>query len=117
MPIQADNFTADGIINNKVEQKCTEAMDMHFHWLHDQVAQEQFRFYCQPCGMNFADFWMKHYSGAHHTHHARVPKTSQETCGAKKEAATDNWCSCKDVKPGPCTLQSEFASPGFADCY
>ncbi len=32
-PIQTDNSTADGIINSRVQPKCTKAMDMRFHWL------------------------------------------------------------------------------------
>ena len=32
-PIQTDNFTAEGIVNNRVQTKRTKAMDMQFHWL------------------------------------------------------------------------------------
>jgi hypothetical protein len=38
-PIQMDNTTAEGVINNKIQPKCTKAMDMQFHWLHDREAQ------------------------------------------------------------------------------
>ncbi len=31
-PIQTDNTIADGVINNKIQPKCTKAMDKHFHW-------------------------------------------------------------------------------------
>jgi len=34
-PIQTDNTTAEGVINNKIQPKRTKAMDMRFHWLRD----------------------------------------------------------------------------------
>jgi len=32
-PIQTDNTTACGVINNNIQPRCTKAMDMRFHWL------------------------------------------------------------------------------------
>ncbi len=32
MPIQRDNMTAEGVINNKIQPKCTKAMDMRLYW-------------------------------------------------------------------------------------
>ena len=32
-PIQSDNSTAIGVVNNKIQPKRTKAMDMIFHWL------------------------------------------------------------------------------------
>ncbi len=66
MPIQTDNTTAEGVINNKIQSKRTKAMDMHFHWLCDQEAQEQFKIYWQPEGTNLADYFTKHHPPAHH---------------------------------------------------
>jgi hypothetical protein len=34
-PIQTNNTTAEGVINNKIQPKRTKAMDMQFHWLRD----------------------------------------------------------------------------------
>ena len=36
-PVQTDNSTADGIVNLRVQPKCTKAMDMQFHRLRDRV--------------------------------------------------------------------------------
>ncbi len=44
-PIQTDNLTAKGVINNKIQPKQTKAMDMRFHWLSNREAQEQFHIY------------------------------------------------------------------------
>ena len=37
-PIQTDNLTAEGVVNNKIQSKHTKAMDMRFHWLRDREA-------------------------------------------------------------------------------
>jgi hypothetical protein len=65
-PIQTDNAMTDAVINGKVQPKCTKAMDMRFHWLHDRECQQQFEFFWCPGKTNFADYWTKHHSAAHH---------------------------------------------------
>ncbi len=35
-PVQTDNTTAEGVTNKKIQPKCTNAMNMRFHWLHDR---------------------------------------------------------------------------------
>ena len=65
-PIQTDNTTAEGVINNKIQPKRTKAMDMQFHWLHDREVQGQFKIYWRPGGTNLADYFTKHHPPAHH---------------------------------------------------
>ena len=65
-PLQTDNTTAEGVINNKIQPKQTKAMDMRFHWLRDREAQGQFRVYWRPGKMNLADYFTKHHPPAHH---------------------------------------------------
>jgi hypothetical protein len=65
-PIQTDNTTAKGVINNKIQPKRTKAMDMRFHWLRDREAQGQFKIYWRPGGTNLADYFTKHHPPAHH---------------------------------------------------
>jgi hypothetical protein len=65
-PIQTDNTTAEGVINNKIQLKRTKAMDMRFHWLRDREAQGQFKIYWRPGGTNLADYFTKHHLPAHH---------------------------------------------------
>jgi hypothetical protein len=43
-PMQTNNTTALGVMNNNIQPQCTKAMDMRFHWLRDREAQRQFRF-------------------------------------------------------------------------
>jgi hypothetical protein len=40
--LKNDNTTADGIINNTVQQKLSKAMDMRLYWVKDRVEQDQF---------------------------------------------------------------------------
>jgi hypothetical protein len=65
-PLQTDNTTAEGVINNKIQPKRTKAMDMRFHWLRDCEAQGQFRIHWRPGKTNLADYFTKHHPSAHH---------------------------------------------------
>ena len=65
-PIQTDNSTANGVVNNKVQPKRPKPMDTRFHWLRCRMAQKQFRFHWRPGTSNLADYWTKHHSGVHH---------------------------------------------------
>jgi len=65
-PIQTDNSTAAGIINNTVQPKQTKAMDMRFHWLRDRKLRDQLRFYWRPGTLNYADYMTKHHAPTHH---------------------------------------------------
>ena len=65
-PIQTDNTTAEGVINNKIQPRRTKAMDMRFHWLRDRESQDQFKLYWRPGGTNLTDYFTKHHPPAHH---------------------------------------------------
>ena len=65
-PLQTDNTTAEGVINNKIQPKRTKAMDMRFHWLRDREAQGQFRIHWRRGKTNLADYFTKHHPPAHH---------------------------------------------------
>ncbi len=65
-PIQTDNTTAEGVINNKIQPKQTKAMDMRFHWLCNPKAQDQLRIHWRPGKTNLAGYFTKHHPPAHH---------------------------------------------------
>ena len=65
-PVQTDNSTAYGVINNKIQPKATKAMDMRFYWLKDRESVDQFRYYWKPGKTNLADYWTKHHPALHH---------------------------------------------------
>jgi hypothetical protein len=65
-PVACDNSTAAGIMNRKVKQQRSKAMDMRFYWVQDRVDQKQFRIYWAPGRTNLADFPTKHHPPTHH---------------------------------------------------
>ena len=65
-PIQTDNTTALGVVNNTIAPKRTNAMDMRFHWLRDRIVQLQFRHYWMPGPNNKGDYVTKHHAPVHH---------------------------------------------------
>jgi hypothetical protein len=65
-PMQTDNSTAYGVLNNKITSKATKAINICFHWLQCHDAQGQFRFYWRPGSTNLADYWTKHHPASHH---------------------------------------------------
>ena len=56
-PLQTDNSTAEGVINNRIQPKRAKSMDMRFHWLRDRESQQQFRYFWRPGALNLADYW------------------------------------------------------------
>ena len=88
-PLQTDNAMAEGIINKKVQQKRTKAMDMRFHWLRDRECQQQFRFYWRPGKLNYADYWTKHHSAKHHRNVRREYLTPMVTLEYNRQR--ENW--------------------------
>jgi hypothetical protein len=65
-PIQTDNSTPEGVINSKIQPKCTKLMDMRFEWLKEREAKEQFCFYWWLGKTNLANYFTKHHPPAHH---------------------------------------------------
>jgi hypothetical protein len=59
--LKTDNTTADGIINNTVQQKRFKAMDMRFYWVKDRVEQGQFNVGWAPGDTNMGDYFTKHH--------------------------------------------------------
>ena len=65
-PIQTDNSTACGVVNNEIQPKATKAMDMRFYWLKDREARNQFKIYWRKGKLNRGDYVTKHHSPIHH---------------------------------------------------
>jgi hypothetical protein len=65
-PMETDNNTATGYINGTIKRKRTKTMDVHFYWIKDRVKQGQFKIYWGPGFQNFADYFTKQHSTAHH---------------------------------------------------
>ena len=65
-PLQTDNNTASGILNDTVKQKRSKAIDMRFYWLRDRSDQGQFHIFWKPGASNRADYFSKHHPASHH---------------------------------------------------
>jgi hypothetical protein len=64
--LKTGNSTADGIINDKVQQKRSKAMDMILYWVKDRVEQNQFNVGWAPGDTNMGDYFTKHHSLVQH---------------------------------------------------
>jgi hypothetical protein len=64
-PIQTDNTTPLGIVNNNAMKKL-KAMDMKYYWLWDRMSQKQFRHYWAPINKNKGNHVTKHHAPVHH---------------------------------------------------
>jgi hypothetical protein len=65
-PLRTDNSTAFGILNEKIKQKISKAMDMRYHWLTDRGRKKQFDIYWRPGRENLADYHTKHHSAQYY---------------------------------------------------
>jgi hypothetical protein len=75
--IQTDNSTAHGVVTNNIQPRCTNAMDMRFHWLHCPDSQGQFQYYWHP-GLDIqAGYWTKHHCTTHHIKKGLTTLTSK----------------------------------------
>jgi len=68
-PIQTDNSTATGFINDTIIQRRIKMIWMHLHWLRCREAQGQFCFYWDKGTANMADYHTKHHLPAYHIAH------------------------------------------------
>ena len=68
-PIQIDNSTAAGFVNDTIVQRKIKMLWMRLHWLRCRAAQGQFRFYWDRGTMNLADYHTKHHPPAYHLAH------------------------------------------------
>ena len=65
-PIQTDNTTAEGVVNNKIITKTLKSMDLILHWLRCQEAQKQFWFYWDKGLNNWGDYHTKQHPPVYH---------------------------------------------------
>ena len=65
-PMECDNTTTVGIINDTIRQCRSKAMDMRFYCIKDQQKQGQFRLYWASSSTNRGDYFTKHHSPVHH---------------------------------------------------
>jgi hypothetical protein len=78
-PIQTDNTTAAGVVNNTIIPKKSKSMDLRFWWLKCRESQQQFRYYWAPGCNNWGDYSTKHHPPIYHEENrARCAGISKE---------------------------------------
>ena len=68
-PIQTDNSTASGVVNNTIVPRRSKMMDMRLWWLRCRASQDQFRYYWDAGSKNWADYHTKHHPDTYHESH------------------------------------------------
>jgi hypothetical protein len=68
-PIQTDNSTAAGVVNNTIVPCRSKMMDMRFWWLHCRASQDQFQYYWDAGLKNWADYNTKYHPDSYHEAH------------------------------------------------
>ena len=83
-PIQTDNTTAAGVVNNTIIPKKSKSMDLRFWWLKCRESQQQFRYYWVPGRNNWGDYSTKHHPPIYHEENrarcAGISKENQAKC-------------------------------------
>jgi hypothetical protein len=67
-PIDIDNTTTVGIVNNTIKRKRSQAMEMQYFLLLDGKVQKLFCFHYQPGQENLGNYPSKHHSADIHQH-------------------------------------------------
>jgi hypothetical protein len=65
-PINCNNSTAMGIVNNTVKRQRARSMEMRFFWVADAVKAGKFDIKYYLGKENLGDYQSKHHLGAHH---------------------------------------------------
>jgi hypothetical protein len=104
--LKTDNTTADGIINNTVQQKRSKAMDMRLYWIKDRVEQDQFNVGWAPGDTSVGDYFTKHHSSAHHKCMIPYYLDNKKSPMIRHDTRLEILQGCVDISP---RSQSDWA--------
>ena len=65
-PLQKDNPTAAGVVNNTIVTRKIKTMDRRLHWIRRRESQGQFRYYWASGDLNWGDYSTKHHPPLYH---------------------------------------------------
>ena len=65
-PVETNNTTALGGVNNTIAPRRMKAMDVHFHWLYDHIQQLQYWHYWMHGPHDKGKYMTKHHAAIHH---------------------------------------------------
>jgi hypothetical protein len=76
-PIQTDNSTASGIVDDTIKQQHSKAINMQFYWVCNRIKQGHFHVFWAPGCNNLGDYFTKFHPPLHHrqTHPKFNPST------------------------------------------
>jgi hypothetical protein len=97
--LKTDTTTADDIISNTVQQKCSQAMDMRFYWVKDKVEQGQFKVGWAPGDTNMGDYFTNHHSPAHHKHMVPYYLHDKNSPISRHATRLEILRGCVDISP------------------
>ena len=60
-PINTDNSSVAGVVNNTIFPRKLKTMDRRLHWHRCREAQGQFRYYWASAGLNWGYYITKHH--------------------------------------------------------
>ncbi len=94
-PMQMDNTTALGVVNNNVIKKL-KAIDIKYHWLRNRESQGQFLHYWVPGKENNFDYMTKHHATIHHQATCPTFLTNISTLQALCQQLTGNLPAARE---------------------
>ncbi len=68
-PIQVDNSTAVGYVNNTIIAQRIKSLEMRLNWLKCRESQDQFRIFWDKGSHNWADYHTKYHPPEYHIAH------------------------------------------------
>jgi hypothetical protein len=69
LPIQVDNSTAVGYVNNTIIARRIKSLEMRLNWLKCRELQDQFQIFWDKGSHNLADYHTKHHPPEYHITH------------------------------------------------
>ena len=64
-PVETNSLVARGLINSKIKQILSWAIDMYYFWIKDRTKQGHFHIFCDPEKYNLRDYFTKYHPAFH----------------------------------------------------
>ena len=71
-PIQCDNSTAVGVVNQTIISQKTKSMDIQFHWLICRDSRYQFRYFWGTGSLNLGDYSTNNHPSIYHLSQRKI---------------------------------------------
>ena len=78
-PTRVYNTTTNNFVYNNLQQKKSKSFDMRLHWLRDRINNSQFKIHWMKWEFNYAYYYFKQHTEAHHKKMRPMCLVSQAT--------------------------------------